>query len=56
MSSQSSRRVYLQDEAEKCRWHAGKIRDAETRTELLKLAAAYIEQARDIDQAPERAK
>jgi hypothetical protein len=51
MSSQSSRPSYLRDQAEKCRWHAGKITDAETQAELLKLAAEYIERAAAIERA-----
>ena len=41
----SERAVYYRDEADKCRWHANQIRDAETRAELLKLATEYIERA-----------
>jgi hypothetical protein len=43
------RHVYLLDQAEKCRWHASKIADAETQAELLKLAAEYIERATEIE-------
>jgi hypothetical protein len=51
MSSTSSRPAYLRDQADKCRWHASKIVDAETQAELLKLAAEYIERAAAIEQA-----
>jgi hypothetical protein len=51
MPSPSSRPAYLRDQADKCRWHASKIADAETQAELLKLAADYIERAAAIEQA-----
>ena len=41
----SERSTYLRDQATKCRWHADKITDPVTQTELRKLAAEYIEQA-----------
>jgi len=39
----------LRDQADKCRWHADNISDAETQAELLKLAAEYIERAAEIE-------
>jgi hypothetical protein len=51
MSSTSSRPAYLRDQADKCRWHASQIGNAETQAELLKLAAEYIERAAAIEQA-----
>ena len=41
----SERAAYLRDQADKCRWHAKNIRDAETQAELRKLAAEYDERA-----------
>ena len=41
----SERAAYLRDEAEKCRWHAERITDAETKEQLHKLAREYIERA-----------
>jgi hypothetical protein len=35
MPSPSSRPIYLRDQADKCRWHASQIADAETQAELL---------------------
>jgi hypothetical protein len=51
MPSPSSRLIYLRDQADKCRWHASQIADAETQAELLKLAAEYIERAAEIERA-----
>jgi hypothetical protein len=45
----SERSIYLRDQAEKCRWHASHICDAETQAELRKLANQYTEQAADIE-------
>jgi hypothetical protein len=45
----SERSAYLRDQADKCRWHAERICNAETRVELLKLADEYAEQAADIE-------
>jgi hypothetical protein len=45
----SARAAYLREEAEKCRWHASKINDAETKAELLKLAGDYIERAAETE-------
>jgi hypothetical protein len=45
----SERSVYLRDQADKCRWHANKISDAETQERLRKLAAEYIESAAEIE-------
>jgi len=56
MSSQSSRPIYLRDQAEKCQWHASKIGNAETQAVLLKLAAEYIQRAADIDRARDQAR
>jgi hypothetical protein len=41
----SERSIYLRDQADKCREHAGKISDTRTREELRKLAAVYIARA-----------
>ncbi len=46
-----ARAAYLREEAEKCRWHASKIEDAETKAVLLKLAAKYNEQAAERERA-----
>jgi hypothetical protein len=45
----SERSIYLRDQAEKCRWHANNIGNAETQVELRKLADEYIVQAVDIE-------
>jgi hypothetical protein len=45
----SERSIYLRDQAEKCRWHANNIGDAETQVELRKLADEYTVQAVDIE-------
>jgi hypothetical protein len=45
----SERSTYLRDQAAKCRWHADKITDPVTQTELRKLAAEYIEQAFELE-------
>jgi hypothetical protein len=45
----SERSVYLRDQADKCRWHANNIGDAETQRELRKLAAEYILRAAEIE-------
>jgi hypothetical protein len=42
----SERSAYLRDQAEKCRWHADQMTDAETMEQLRKLAVEYIERAR----------
>jgi hypothetical protein len=41
----SERSIYLRDQADKCRWHAKNIADAETQEQLRILAAQYIMQA-----------
>jgi hypothetical protein len=45
----SERSTYLRDQAEKCRWHARAIVDAETQAALRKLAAEYVERAVEIE-------
>jgi hypothetical protein len=45
----SERSIYLRDQADKCRWHADRITDAETQERLRKLAAEYIERAALVD-------
>ena len=45
----SERAAYLRDQADKCRQHAGTIRDARTREELQKLAAVYIARAAQLE-------
>jgi hypothetical protein len=45
----SERAAYLRDEAEKCRWHADRMTDAEIKEQLRKLAAEYIERAAMIE-------
>jgi hypothetical protein len=45
----SERSSYLRDQAEKCRWHANAITDAETQVQLRELAAEYIAQAAEIE-------
>jgi hypothetical protein len=41
--------AYLRDQAEKCQWQARRITDAETKTQLLEMAAEYIERAEEIE-------
>jgi hypothetical protein len=41
----SERSIYLRDRAVKCRWHAERMTDSETKDRLRKLAAEYIERA-----------
>jgi hypothetical protein len=41
----SERSIYYRDQAKKCRWHAKRMTDAETKAELLRLAKEYIERA-----------
>jgi hypothetical protein len=45
----SERSIYLRNQADKCRWHADKMTDAETQAELRKLAAEYIVRAAEIE-------
>jgi hypothetical protein len=45
----SERSIYLRDQADKCRWHAKAIGDAETQVALRKLADDYVERAADIE-------
>jgi hypothetical protein len=45
----SEHSIHLRDQADKCRWHADRIMDSETKDRLLKLAAEYIERAALID-------
>ena len=45
----SERSTYLRDQAEKCRWHADRMTDAETREQLRKLAIEYIERAARVE-------
>jgi len=45
----SPRSIYLQEQADKCEWHAKNISGTETQAELRKLAAKYIEQAAEIE-------
>jgi hypothetical protein len=47
MSEQSD---YLRDQANKCQRHAAAITDAQTQTELRKLAAEYAERATQLEQ------
>jgi hypothetical protein len=47
----SERSIYLRDQADKCRWHAARMTDSETKDRLLKLAAEYIERATRGDNA-----
>ena len=47
----SERSTYLRNQADKCRWHANNIGDAETQAEVRKLAAAYVERAFAIEQS-----
>jgi hypothetical protein len=51
VNAMSSRSIYLRDQADKCLWHADSINDAETKMELRKLAAQYVERAAAIDSA-----
>ncbi|SHJ67147.1 hypothetical protein SAMN05444159_1194 [Bradyrhizobium lablabi] len=44
----STRAMYLLDQADKCRWHADRMSDAQTQAELRKLAAEYVERAAEI--------
>jgi hypothetical protein len=37
--------IYLRDQADKCRWHAKNISDAETQEQLRTLAAEFIMRA-----------
>lgn len=43
------RSIYLRDQADKCRWHAGEIGNAEMQIELRKLAAEYVVRAEEIE-------
>jgi hypothetical protein len=45
----SERSIYLRDQADKCRWHAQNIGDAETQEALRNLAAEYVERAIQIE-------
>ena len=45
----SERSIYLRDQADKLSWHARRIMDPETETQLRKLAAEYVERAVDIE-------
>jgi hypothetical protein len=45
----SDRSIYLRDQADKCQWHARRIMDDETKTQLQKMAAEYIERAAEIE-------
>jgi hypothetical protein len=45
----SEHSIYWRDQADKCRWHADRIMDSETKDRLLKLAAEYIERAVQVD-------
>jgi hypothetical protein len=45
----SERSIYLRDQAEKCQRHAAAITDAQTQTELRKLAAEYVVRAAEIE-------
>jgi hypothetical protein len=45
----SERSAYLRDQAEKCRWHADRMTDAETKEQLRKLAIEYIERAARVE-------
>jgi hypothetical protein len=47
----SERSIYLRDQAAKCHWHANFIGDPATQAELRKLAAEYVVQAADIENA-----
>ena len=50
----SERSIYLRDQADKCRWHAKNIGDAETQEALRKLAAEYVERAFEIESKEKR--
>jgi Uri superfamily endonuclease len=41
----SARSIYFRDQADKLRWHADHLTDAETKEQLRKLAREYIERA-----------
>ena len=43
------RSIYLRDQADKCRGHAGEIGNAEMQIELRKLAAEYVVRAEEIE-------
>jgi hypothetical protein len=45
----SKRSIYLRDQAAKCRWHADRLTDVETQSELRKLASEYDIQAGAIE-------
>jgi hypothetical protein len=45
----SERSIYLRDQAAKCEWHASRMTDIETITDLRKLAAGYIVEAARIE-------
>jgi hypothetical protein len=45
----SKRAIYLLDQADKCRWHADRMTDAETQAELRKLADEYVVRAAEIE-------
>jgi hypothetical protein len=47
----SERSIYLRDQAAKCQRHANLIGDSETQVELRKLAAEYVVQAANIEDA-----
>jgi Uri superfamily endonuclease len=51
----SERAAYLRDQADKCRWHADHLTDAETKVQLRKLASEYIERAAKLDKAEKKA-
>jgi hypothetical protein len=48
----SKRSSYLRDEAAACEAHARVVADAQTRDELRKLAAKYIERAAAMESRP----
>jgi hypothetical protein len=45
----SERSVYLRDQAVKCRWHADRMTDAQTKADLRKLASEYDIKADNIE-------
>ena len=45
----SERSIYLRDQAAKCEAHVRALTDVQTKDELRKLAAKYIEQAKAIE-------
>jgi hypothetical protein len=45
----SPRSTYLRDQAEKCRWHADRLADVETKERLQTLAAEYLMRAAAIE-------